>query len=93
MSLQSLGLLFVCIVSARLAVGIAPGDEDPLCDMLRMTGGINGLLPVNYDRGQSILMDSWNYDYLLGRSGAVWDTVDNDTNNGNATTDGVSIQS
>ena len=90
MSLLSVVLPFVCVVSARLAVGIAPGDEDPLCDILR-TSGSSRLALLNYERGQSILMDSWNYEFLLDRDEAVWDTVDYDTNNANATIDRVSI--
>ena len=70
--------------------GVAPGDEDPLCEALRT----NGVAPMlSYSANMRVLMDSWNYLNLLPpRTGAVWDQVDNDTNNPVQITTNVSVK-
>ena len=71
-----------CVMAATLVVsthGVAPGDEEGLCDNLRSLGTVP---TPDYDPTMVILMDTWNYQNLLPpRSGAVWQQVDNDTNN------------
>ena len=72
----------LCVVAATLVVsthGVAPGDQQELCGALRTLG----VVPTpDYDPTMVILMDSWNYQNLLPpQSGAVWQQVDNDTNN------------
>ena len=58
---------------------VAPGDEAPLCELLKVVGGAP--IPA-YSANMRVLMDSWNYHNLLPvRTGAVWDQVDNDRNN------------
>ena len=74
--------LLVCIMSViELAAGIsiAPADEEVFCQMLRAQAAA----PIpGYAPSMKVLMDSWDYQNLLpSRSGAVWDQVDNDTNN------------
>ena len=84
--------LLVCVMSViELAVGTAPGDEEPQCPMLRSLGAAP---TPNYAPNMRILMDSWNYKNLLPatRSGAVWDAVDNDDNNPSGATSSVSSQ-
>ena len=75
-------LRVLCVVIATLVVsthGVAPGDEEELCDDLRSSGTVP---TPDYDPTMVILMDTWNYHNLLPpRSGAVWQQVDNDTNN------------
>ena len=75
-------LRVLCVIAAALVVstnGVAPGDEEGLCDNLRSLGTVS---TPDYDPTMVILMDSWNYQNLLPpRSGAVWQQVDNDTNN------------
>ena len=74
-----LPLLFVVAVVV-IAAGVAPGDEDPLCQQLRA----NGTAPMlYYAANMRVLMDSWNYQNLLPpHTGAVWTeihvTVDDD---------------
>ena len=72
-----LPLLFVVAVVV-IAAGVAPGDEDPLCQQLRA----NGTAPMpHYAANMRVLMDSWNYQNLLPpHTGAVWTEVhaDND---------------
>ena len=75
-------LAWVILSAIELAAGVsiaAPGDEEPLCQQLRDLGAA----PIpNYAPNMRILMDSWNYQNLLPtRTGAVWEQVDNDTNN------------
>ena len=71
-----------CVVVATLVVsthGVAPGDEDWLCYNLR---ALETVPTPDYDPTMVILMDSWNYQNLFPpRSGAVWQQVDNDSNN------------
>ena len=57
----------------------APGDEDSFC----VTVGQNPLItPPVHPPNARVLMDSFNYINLLPpHSGAVWQFVDNDTNN------------
>ena len=70
------------MVVATLVVsthGVVPGDEEGLCDVLRSLGTVP---TPDYDPTMVILMDSWNYQSLLPpQSGAVWQQVDNDSNN------------
>ena len=82
-------LLVLCAVSSVVvAAEVAPGDEEQLCQDLRA----NGVAPTpSYAANMSPLMDSWNYQNLLPpRTGAVWDQVDNDTNNPDGVTTNVS---
>ena len=73
---------------AVMAVGTAPGDEEDLCADLRS----DGVVPIpSYSPTTRILMDSWNYQNLLSRMGAVWIQVDNDVNNPSDTTTNVSF--
>ena len=69
---------------------VAPGDEEPLCEQLRVIG----VAPIPaYSANMRVLMDSWNYQNLLPeRTGAVWDQVDNDGNNPSGTTTNVSLK-
>ena len=58
---------------------VAPGDEEPVCEPVRAVGAAP--IPA-YSANMRVLMDSWNYQNLLpSRFGAVWDQVDNGTNN------------
>ena len=67
---------------------IAPGDEDLVCERLRALGAIP--IPA-YSANMRVLMDSRNYQNLLpGRTGAVWQQVDNDMNNPDGITSSVS---
>ena len=76
---QSLILVSVAAVIATSA-GVAPEDEEALCEQLRALGAAP--TPA-YSTNMRVLMDSWNYRNLLPpRTGAVWDQVDNDMNNG-----------
>lgn len=87
----SLRTLFVYVVAVILAQAsaVAPGDEDPICDELRASGSIP---TPDYDSTMRILMDTWNYKYLLPpQSSAVWKQVDNDNNNPVGATTHVSI--
>ena len=83
-------LLFVCVILVieLAAAGVAPGNEEPLCQQLRT----EGVAPIpGYAPNMRPLMDSWNYLNLFPpRTGAVWDQVDNDTSNQNEVTTNVS---
>ena len=83
-------LLVVAVtVQAQVQAGVAPGDEDPSCFTLR---GFGSAPTPAYSTNMRVLMDSWNYQNLLpGRTGAVWQQVDNDTNNPSRTTTNVII--
>ena len=84
--LRDLQLLFVII--AIVEGGVAPGDEAPICAQLRAVGSAP---TPDYDPSTQVLTDSWNYQNLLGdRSSAVWQQVDNDTNNVITSTTNVS---
>ena len=77
------GLWVVLLVELLLVVNpgssVAPGDEQVICNDLRSQGAAP--IPA-YSANMRVLMDSWNYQSLLSpRLGAVWDEVDNDTNN------------
>ena len=66
--------MLLYLVSVVLVVaGVAPGDEDPLCQQLRA----NGTAPMpSYAASIRVLLDSWNYENLLPpHSGAVWTEV------------------
>ena len=81
------GLLLAIVVTA-VSAGVAPGDEEQLCEQLRAQG--TAPIPA-YSANMRVLMDSWNYQNLLPtRTGAVWDQVDNDTNNAIGFTTNVS---
>ena len=75
-------MVILCVLAAMLVAsthGVAPGDEEELCDNLRSLGTVP---TPDYDPTMVILMDTWNYQNLLSpRSGAVWQQVDNDSNN------------
>ena len=82
--------LFLSVISVVVvAAGVAPGDEEDLCGGLRTSG----VAPVPaYEANKGILMDSWNYQNLLPpRIGAVWQQVDNDSNNRVGVTTNVSV--
>lgn len=68
-----LPLLYVVSVVVRTAGVSAPGDEDLLCQELRM----NDTAPTpQYAANMRVLMDSWNYQNLLPpHTGAVWTEV------------------
>lgn len=89
MSFRLRVVLLTCVLSViELAAGIAPGDEEPLCQQLR---GLGTAPTPSYDPNMRILMDSWNYQNLLPvRTGAVWEQVDNDDNNPGELTTNVS---
>ena len=74
--LSALVLTFIFMI---VSAGVAPGDEEPLCQQLRA----EAVAPIPaYAANMRVLMDSWNYRNLLPtRTGAVWDQVDNDDNN------------
>ena len=74
--LSSLVLAFIFVT---ISAGVAPGDEEALCERIR----VDGAAPTPaYSSSMRVLMDSWNYLNLLpSHPGAVWDQVDNDTNN------------
>ena len=65
-----------------IVTAVAPRDEEQqICENLRAAGAAP--IPA-YSANMRVLMDSWNYQNLLPpRIGAVWDQVDNDTNNYN----------
>ena len=83
-------LLVELLLVARVNPGssVAPGDEEViLCNDLRSQGAAP--IPA-YSANMRVLMDSWNYEDLLpDRSGAVWEQVDNDTNNSDLVTTNV----
>ena len=87
--------LWVVLLVERLLVvnpgsSVAPGDGEVICNDLRSRGAAP--TPA-YSANMRVLMDSWNYQQLLpDRSGAVWEQVDNDTNNSDlATTNVITI--
>ena len=66
----------------------APGDEDTFCTETLPSIGVNIL---DYPPEVKPLMDSHHYQQLLLPSmGAVWQEVDNDSNNLSGTTTNVS---
>ena len=68
--------------------GVTPGDEASICAQLRAVGSA---LTPDYDPSTQVLMDSWNYQNLLGdRNFAVWQQVENDMNNMITSTTNVS---
>ena len=84
-------LLLLAVITAISAAEVAPGDEEARCPMLRAIGAAS--IP-DYDPSTRVLMDSWNYNNLLGvnRTGVVWQQVDNDVNNPDTLTTNVSIE-
>ena len=73
-------LLVELLLKVNHGSSVVSGDEDQLlCENLRSIGAA----PIpSYSANIRVLMDSWNYQNLLpDRAGAVWDQVDNDTNN------------
>ena len=82
-------LLVELLLMVNPGSSVAPGDEErPLCEQIRAAG----IAPVPaYSANMRVLMDSWNYQNLLPpRPGAVWEQVDNDTNNLSEITTNVS---
>ena len=80
-------LLVELLVLVNPGSSVAPGDEEPLCEALRA----HEAAPIPaYSANMRVLMDSWNYQNLLARTGAVWDQVDNDVNNPSGVTTNVS---
>ena len=78
--------LFAITAVAVATAGVASGDEE---DGLRRIGSAP---TPNYDPTMRILMDSWNYQNLLGNcDGVVWQQVDNDVNNPSQLTTNVSV--
>ena len=80
-----LAVLFVLSALPQLRLSsaqIAPGGEEETlehCKSLR-SGGI--LHKLTHPTNDEVLLDSWNYQNLLpDRIGAVWQQVDNDSNN------------
>ena len=84
-------LLVQLLMLANPGSGVAPGDEETLCEELRPLG----VAPTPaYSTNMRVLMDSWNYQNLLPpHTGAVWDQVDNDTRNSPSLTTNVSSYS
>ena len=84
-------MVILYVLAAMLVAsthGEAPGDEHAICDVLRSLGTVP---TPDYDPTMVILMDTWNYQNLLPpRSEAVWQQVDNDTNNDEQFTTNVS---
>ena len=82
-------LLVLLLHLYTIVASVAPGDEDQLfCEQLRSQGAAP--IPA-YSSNMRVLMDSWNYQNLLPlRTRAVWDEVDNDTNNPSGSTTNVS---
>ena len=79
-------ILVVLILTQLLVVSIVAADSrsdeerrQAVCKGLRATGHVP---PLAHPANSAVLMDSWNYQNLLPpRTGAVWQQVDNDTNN------------
>ena len=62
-----------------MAAGLAPGDEDPLCQELRASG----IAPMTTNI--RLLLDSWNYQNLLPpHEGAVWTELHNIIDDGDS---------
>ena len=81
-------LLSLVLWTQHLTDGVAPGDEEQLCDDLRARGAIP---TPGYNPTMRVLMDTVNYNNLLPvRLGSVWEQVDNDNNNLVETTSNVS---
>ena len=86
-----------CLLAVTTVLGLlsgwscaqAPGDEDSYCTETLPDIGVNIL---DYPPEVKPLMDSHNYQQLLpsNNMGAVWQQVDNDTNNPSGTTTNVS---
>ena len=76
--------LSLVLWTQHLTDGVAPGDEEPLCNELR---GLGSIPTPDYAPAMRVLMDTWNYNNLLPvRVGSVWEQVDNDNNNPAGTT-------
>ena len=87
-----MGQLWLLIVSLGLSgwsCAQAPGDADAFCTETLPSIGLNIL---DYPPEVKPLMDSRHYQQLLPPNiGAVWQEVDDDTNNRNDTTTNVSL--
>ena len=72
-------LLVELLLMINPGSSVAPGDEESFCEQLRS----GGAAPTpSYSANMRVLMDSWNYQNLLPpRARAMWEQVDNDTNN------------
>ena len=87
--MASTNIFVVLVLSQLLAVNISAGDSESeeerrqaFCTELRSTGTGRHVPSLAYPANLAVLMDSWNYQNLLPpRTGAVWQQVDNDTNN------------
>lgn len=66
-------VLGAVLLLASCTSAAAPGDEDDRCQ--------KGSFAHPYEEGVRALMDTYNYEQLLGVSGAVWDQTDFDNNN------------
>ena len=53
-------LTFLAVIT--VSTGVAPGDEDQLCQELRENGVLS---TIAYSVNTNVLMDSWNYEALL----------------------------
>lgn len=75
MSLRFATALVAVLVALQSqgARAIAPGDEDSRCQ--------TGIFSHSYAEGVIPLMDTHNYERLLGVNNAVWHEVDFDNNN------------
>ena len=81
-------LLVQLLMLANPGSGVAPADEEVVCEQLR---AVEFAPTPGYSTNMRVLMDSWNYQNLLPpRIGAVWGQVDNDRNNAADTTTNVS---
>ena len=81
-------LMLVSLAVVTTSAGVATGDEElGTCSNLRSQGAAP--IPA-YSANMRVLMDSWNYQHLLpDRPKAVWEQVDNDTNNRDLVTTNV----
>ena len=67
--------LLIVVSVVVMAAGLAPGDEDPLCQELRANVTASNI---------RVLLDSWNYQNLLPpHEGAVWTELHNTTDDHN----------
>ena len=83
-------LLVELLLMVNPGSSVAPEDEEQHCELLRAQGAAP--IPA-YSANMRVLMDSWNYQNLLPpRAGAVWEQVDNDTNNHIGETTNVCMQ-
>ena len=65
--------LLIAALCTQGAQSQAPGDEIERCN--------TGSFTHTYEEGMNPLMDTYNYEQILGVDGAVWDEADFDNNN------------